>query len=304
MRERVRHDDESAQVQLRPGVAPAGPHRELAPTEAVFDAAARSQEPGRGGGHAVGRAVDALHASAGNAAIAGLFAGRSAGSERGGQPQVRAGRSETIDRPVVQASLDDEAGAEGMSEGEASLPDETGATELGTGAPAAGPSWTKVGPPTSGSFSVSGTLREVANTLAARPEAGSETATSSRQLETWTPDGGSEEVIAARVTVKQEVELPTWTDRGKATRNQQAEWDRFHAAITTHEAGHVSTDKTSFAGTHSAMIGKSPADADTELTNADTKATTDNKAYDTTTNSGLNQGTGINANIDEVTKVP
>jgi hypothetical protein len=180
----------------------------------------------------------------------------------------------------------------------------TAATELGTGAPVPGRSWTTVGPPASASYSVSGTLREVANAVAARPEVGSEVATSSRDLETWTPDGGSEQTTAARVTVKQIVELPTWTDESSATLHQQAEWDHFHAAITTHEAGHVSTDKTSFAGTHSKMAGRSPTDGDAELDTVDAQAKSDNATYDTATMSGLSQGTGFNANIDEVTKVP
>ena len=130
------------------------------------------------------------------------------------------------------------------------------------------------------------------------------TTTPSSDIETWTPDGGTEQIIAARVTVGQVVELPTWTDKSSATAKQQAEWDRFHAAITTHEGGHVSTDKTSFAGAHSRMVGKSPTDGDTALDGVEAKATTDNDAYDASTNRGLTQGTGINPNIDEVTKVP
>lgn len=276
-----------------------GAPESVASTEAVLDAAERPRDAVRGATPAIGRAIGGLHASAGNGAISRLFAA--------GTPAVRPGRTAATERPVVQASLDDEAAAPveeaGSTEadvtGEGSTP-----AELAAGAPTPGPSWTKVGPPTPGSFTVSGTLREVATALAARPEAGSETATASRDYDVWTPEGGEETILAARVTVKQDVQLPTWSDKSKATKNQQAEWDRFHAAITTHEAGHVSTDKTSFAGTHSKMIGKSPTDGDTELTTAETQATTDNKTYDTTTNSGLNQGTGINANIDEVTKVP
>ena len=115
---------------------------------------------------------------------------------------------------------------------------------------------------------------------------------------------GDEKVTAARVTVDQVVELPGWTDKSQATKNQQAEWDRFYAAITEHEAGHVSTDKTSFAGAHSKMVGKAPSDGDQAMDKVEVKATTDNATYDTSTDHGLNQGTGINPNIDEVTKVP
>lgn len=303
MRERSRLDDEPGQARAPRSTVSAGV--ESASVAAVFDAAEQAHEPGRGGAPAVGRAVDLLHASAGNGAIAGLFGGRAANRHREGLPHVRAGRSGIADRPVVQASLDDEPVPEAeAASSDVATTEGAAAVELGTGAPTPGPSWTKVGPPSNTTYSVSGTLRDVANAVAARPEAGSEVATPSRDLETWAPEGGEETIIAARVTVKQVVELPTWTDKSSATKNQQAEWDRFHAAITTHEAGHVATDRTSFAGTHSKMVGKTPTDGDAALDAADTQAKTDNATYDTSTKSGLSQGTGINPNIDEVTRVP
>jgi hypothetical protein len=214
---------------------------------------------------------------------------------------------------VVQRSADDESalGEEAVTGGTASASGDTdlagtdaAPTELAAGAPAAGPSWTKVGPPSNTTYNVTGTLREAATSIAGRTEAGSVTPTASRDTETWTPEGGEEQVIAARVTVKQVMELPTWSDKSTATKNQQAEWDRFHAAITTHETGHVSIDKTSFAGTHGKMVGQTPTKADEAFDAAEAQAKTDNDAYDTTTDHGLKQGTGINANIDEVTKVP
>ena len=128
--------------------------------------------------------------------------------------------------------------------------------------------------------------------------------TPGRTLQSWTPDGGTETVLSAQVQVDQEVELPVWSDKSSATKNQQAEWDRFHKAISTHEAGHVAKDKTAFDGVHTKMLKKTEADADKELDAAEAQAKADNKAYDTATNSGLNHGTGINANIDDVTKVP
>ena len=144
----------------------------------------------------------------------------------------------------------------------------------------------------------------MANAVGARPEAGSVTITPSADTDSWAPEGGTEKVTAARVTVAQVMELPTWTDKANATKNQQAEWDRFHGAVTTHENGHVAIDKTSFAGAHSKMVGKSPADADTKLDEVDKQAKTDNDTYDAGNDHGRKQGTGINPNIDEVTKVP
>ena len=298
MMERIRLEDERQQ----PGTRRAAPGEDeaVASTAAVFDASGRAQEPGRGGVPAVGRAIDGLHASAGNAAIARLFAGASGSGHREGQAQVRAARTSLSAQPVVQRDIVDEP----SPEDEAVAATDSTATTLADKPPTPGPSWTHVGPPSGTTFDVSGTLRQVANAVAARPEAGSETATPSKDTETWAPPGGAEKVTAARVTIDQVVELPVWTDKSKATKNQQAEWDRFHKAITTHEAGHVSTDKTSFAGTHAKMVGQAPGDSDTTLTTATTQAKTDNDAYDVGNGHGLGQGTGINPNIDEVTKVP
>jgi len=298
MSERIRREDEPGQVHAR-RVAP-GTSDSIAPTAAVLDVAGRAQAPGRGGGPAVGRAIDGLHASAGNGAIARLLESGSAHRHRDLRPQVHAARTGTAGQPVVQASADDEL----ASSDTAATTGEGEPVALGAGAPTPGPSWTHIGPPTSSTYDVSGTLRNVANTIAARTEAGSVTTTPTSDTDTWTPDGGTEKIIAARVTVDQVVELPTWTDKANATANQQAEWDRFHAAITTHEAGHVSVDKTSFAGAHSKMVGKGPTDGDKALDAVDAKAKTDNDTYDSTTQHGLTQGTGINPNIDEVTKVP
>ena len=296
--ERIRLEDERQVAGLRRGAS--GGHDQVASADAVFDAAGRTQAAGKGGTSTIGRAIDGLHASAGNEAIAKLFGGTVGGSHGEGPAQVRAGRTTLADQPVVQREPGDEPAPE---EEVATSPDASG-VELAEKPPTAGPSWTHVGPPADSPYDVSGSLRTVANAVAARPEAGSVTATPSKDTETWAPAGGVEKVTAARVTVAQVMELPNWTDKSGATKNQQAEWDRFHAAITTHEAGHVAKDKTSFAGTHAKIVGQTPSDADTALTTATTTAKTDNDAYDAGNDHGLKQGTGINPNIDEVTKVP
>ena len=289
----------------------------------------RVREGSRGGDPSMARVIGGLQSGAGNAAVARLLGGSAGSRHVRGSTEVRAGVAEVADEPVVQASWGDDeeeastepadtagtpdattAGESGVAttDGDDAQPtagsDPSGATELGGGAPAANPSFTKVGPPTNTTYSVSGSLRTVATAIGARPEAGSVKVTPDSKVQSWTPDGGTETVISAQVTVDQEVELPVWSDKANATKNQQAEWDRFHAAITTHEAGHVGKDKTAFAGVHSKMLKKTEADADTEFNTAVAQAKTDNKAYDTSTNSGITQGTGINPNIDEVTKVP
>jgi hypothetical protein len=338
MTHRQRVDDESHPVQALRAAAEAdeaaGRDRSA---RAMLGEPSRAREVGRRGGDAsMARAIDGLQSEAGNGAVAWLLGGSGttslATSHATGSPQVRGARSAVDGEPVVQGFWGDDedeaagdvagsgGGADTATSGEAGTIDSgdgdsdgaaadvagdtSGVTELGTGAPAANPSWTKVGPPTNTTYSVSGSLRTVATAIAARPEAGSVKVTPGRTLQSWTPDGGTETVLSAQVQVDQEVELPVWSDKSNATRNQQAEWDRFHKAITTHEAGHVGKDKTAFAGVHSKMLKKTEADADKELDAAEAQAKADNKAYDVATNSGLNQGTGINANIDEVTKVP
>lgn len=296
--ERIRLDEERQALALRRGAQ--DEHEPMASTAAIFDAAGRAQEPGRGATPTLGRAIGGLHATAGNGAVAQLFGGTVGSSHGEGVAQVRAGHTALGAQPVVQREPDEEPAPEQEI---APSPDGS-AGELAEKPPTPGPSWTHVGPPTPASYDVSGSLRAVANAVAARTEAGSVTATPTKDTETWTPAGGTEKVTAARVTVDQVLELPNWTDKSNATKNQQAEWDRFHAAITTHENGHVTQDKTSFAGTHAKMVGKSPTDADTALNDAATQAKTDNDTYDAGNDHGLKQGTGINPNIDEVTKVP
>ena len=103
----------------------------------------------------------------------------------------------------------------------------------------------------------------------------------------------------------QAVQLPEWDGKASATQNQRAEWDRFKAAITTHEAGHVATDVKAFAGAHTKILAKKTlAESNTEYDTIVTRADTDNgPSTPTPTTAGM-PGTKINPNIDEVTKVP
>ncbi len=298
MNDRLRPEDERQRARARPG--PSGTDGPAAQADAVFDPSARSSAPARGGA-VIGRALGDLQASAGNRAVAGLLDGLAASRRREGLTQVHAARTsaaEAVASPAVQRDTS------GGPAPEIEAADDSSLSAESDSAPKPGPSWTHVGPPTRTTYDVSGTLREAAEAVAARPEAGSETATPSEDTETWTPPGGTERVTAARVTVEQVVELPNWTDRARATASQQAEWDRFAAAIAKHEEGHVAIDRTSFAGAHAAMLRKTPAEATKALDAAAAKAADDNDAYDTANDHGRKQGTAINPNIDETTKVP
>jgi hypothetical protein len=310
MSDRLRQDHQLHAVRA---LQDAAAEDERAGPDAAFEAAARDRQPGRGGGPAVARAIDGLHASAGNRAVAWLF-GRRGSHRRTGPESVAAGRAFVVDRPDVQRAPGDDKPEAQTADTDSGQTDNTGDTsgqggqggqQQGSGTTTPGGSWTRIGPPTNGNYTVSGSLRTVADAIALRTEAGSVTTTPTSDTDTYTPpDGSTEKVTAARVTVAQKMELPDWPDKSKATTNQQAEWNRFFAAITTHENGHVAQDKTSFAGAHSKMIGLSQVDADKALDTVTAQATTDNETYDTGNDHGKKQGTGINPNIDEVTKVP
>jgi hypothetical protein len=291
--------------------------------DVAFDAARRGEQPGRGGDQVLARSIDGLQASAGNGAVVSLL-GHSTTRHKAGTTAIHAARAAVVEEPTLQRAPgdDDQKTATGGTTDPNALAgrtdsDSSGDTggsdgntggsdgqQLGNTAPTPGKSWTKVGPPTNSTYSVSGSLRTVANAIAARTEAGSVATSPTQDTETYTPDGGTEKVTAARVTVDQKMEMPDWSDKANATKGQQDEWTRFFGALTTHENGHVDLDKTAYANVHSKMVGQTPTDATAALDAAEAKATTDNTTYDTNNDHGKKQGTGINPNIDEVTKVP
>ncbi len=247
---------------------------------------------GRRGGHPVVRgSVTRLQAAAGNSAVADLLtstAGDSRATRRAGPTLRHAGEADL---------LGTDPGAASLGTGEAAPLDEPGQSPA---TPAPTTSFTKVGPPTKSGYTVSGTLRKAAEAVAARPEAGATITT---------PDlvsaGNGTRMTQAQVTVTQVVELPDWDGKASATQNQRTEWDRFKAAITAHEDGHVATDVTAFAGAHTKILAKkTTAESNTEYDTIVTGADTANATFDTKTDHGRNAGTTINPNIDEVTKVP
>jgi hypothetical protein len=274
-------------------------------TEARPDLAARSTSgevrggwgavtgTGRRGGHPGLRgSVSRLQAAAGNAAVAGLLGARASdarGTRRVGPTLHHAADADVLgSEPGTAAPLGTDAPAQLDEPGQAPA------------TPAPTTSFTKVGPPSNSTYTVSGTLRQAAEAVGARREAGA-TVTSPDLV---SANNGTR-MTQAQVTVTQAVQLPEWDGKASATQNQRAEWDRFKAAITTHEAGHVATDVKAFAGAHTRILAKRTlAESNTEYDTIVTRADTDNETFDTNTDHGRNAGTTINPNIDEVTKVP
>jgi len=244
---------------------------------------------GRRGGHPVTRSwVSGLQAAAGNAAVTGLLGPRSGDAHA----------ARRVGPTLHHAGDADVPG----SDPDAAVPLGTDAPEplddpgQAPAAPAPSTSFTKVGPPTNTSYTVSGTLRQAAEAVGARPEAGATTTTPDMNTgDTWPSQ--------VQVTVAQVVELPEWDGKAAATQNQRNEWDRFKAAITAHENGHVAVDRTSFANAHVKIRAKkTKADANAEFDRIVAQADTDNKTYDGDAHG--RPATNINPNIDEVTKIP
>jgi hypothetical protein len=305
-------------LQLRTRTSRSG--RTMEPAPAQPRDVTRAPTPSHGDNGSAGRTIGALQRSAGNAAVVQLLANRSPGTAT--SIQRESDEDEQLASEVEPSGQMDAAEVAGEDADQvagqvaADVAGEDGATELdaGTAAPAAGAgqSWTRVGPPSDSTYTVTGTLRKASEAVAARPEAGSVTTTPS--LDTDPPvasKGGTQVVPAARVTATQARELPDWSSRegpasngGKPTANQVTEWDRFAKAIAKHEAGHVAKDVAAYANAHTQIKGKSPGDGDAEFDRITNQATADNEAYDTANDHGRKEGTTINPNIDEVTKVP
>ena len=245
---------------------------------------------GHRGGHPVMRlSVAHLQAAAGNAAVTGLLGPRAGAARRVGPTLHHAADADVLgSEPGGAAQPGSSEPAPLGEEGQAPAP------------PAPTTSFTKVGPPTKASYTVSGSLRQAAEAVGARKEAGATLTTP----DLVAADNGTR-MTQAQVTVTQVVELPEWDGKASATQNQRAEWDRFKAAITAHEAGHVATDVKAFAGAHTKILAKKTiAESNTEFDTIVTQADTNNAIFDTSTDHGRNAGTKINPNIDEVTKVP
>ncbi|MFH1475833.1 MAG: DUF922 domain-containing protein [Chloroflexota bacterium] len=245
----------------------------------------------RGGLPTLQGSVSRLQMAAGNAAVAGLLdqrASEARATRRVGPTLRHAGE---VDGPGRASGSDSLRDAAEPAEGATPLADDEAM-------PAPTSSFTKVGPPSQSSYTVSGTLRQAAEAVGARKEAGATDMTP----DLVAADNGTR-MVHAQVTVDLAVVLPEWDGKAAATQNQRAEWDRFKAAITAHEAAHVEIDRTSFANAHTRILAKKTlAESYTEYETIITQADTANKVFDGDAHG--RPATNINPNIDEVTKVP
>ncbi len=98
---------------------------------------------------------------------------------------------------------------------------------------------------------------------------------------------------AVTVTVKTKITMPRWPEYGSAAQAEKDEWDRFFAALQTHEQGHIDLVKQQLSGIDDQMTGNSPDAAKQIWGNALRDLQSASDSYDTQTDHGRNQGTII-----------
>jgi predicted secreted Zn-dependent protease len=115
---------------------------------------------------------------------------------------------------------------------------------------------------------------------------------------TTTTDGNGR-VTSASLTVTETVTLPTWTKADDQCEPIKKEWNRFHAALSTHEDGHVAIDRKFFASIDKKLVGLKDEDVDAKLEEIQKKAQQENDDFDSPakTDHGRNNGTKIDAGI-------
>lgn len=104
-------------------------------------------------------------------------------------------------------------------------------------------------------------------------------------------------VTGGTLTVDIEVLVPAWAKLSQANDAVRAEWDRWSAALMTHEMGHVDLAYAHLDNFETTLVGKPKDDAWTafEQVKKDLQKASDD--YDTSTNHGISQGTTLDTSI-------
>ena len=88
------------------------------------------------------------------------------------------------------------------------------------------------------------------------------------------------------VTLELEIELPRWVGRDTAPAAERAEWDRFLAALSRHEDGHVEIAARGAQRMHDRIAGARAARADAIYQDETQKTQDESDRYDTRTAHG------------------
>jgi predicted secreted Zn-dependent protease len=143
-------------------------------------------------------------------------------------------------------------------------------------------------------YDVSGpTLADVAAAISHLPEAGT---CAWHPSYTYTTDADGK-IDSFPVTCPYTITMPNWTDKANASTAAQSEWDRWYAALETHERGHIEATAWIFDNMDDTMIGLTPTDAQGQFGKFEYDAQQASDRYDAETNHGLNEGTVMDTSI-------
>jgi predicted secreted Zn-dependent protease len=199
--------------------------------------------------------------------------------------------------PLILSALDDLLGKLGKGALGANLGAE--AEPLQT-PPTNTKSYTKI-TPKSGSYTVSGTLSEVGEKLAARGHAGS---VQPKYTKTYTEiDTGTEKVVLAQIELDLTKTMPKWAEYDKQCAPIKAEWDRVYAELDAHENKHMADDNRIFANLHTKLIGLSNEKAGERIDAATDESDQASDAFHAT-DAGSKQPTVKHVTCGGLEKVP
>jgi predicted secreted Zn-dependent protease len=144
-------------------------------------------------------------------------------------------------------------------------------------------------------YSVPGqTLADVVAAIQHLPEAGQTTWPATFD---YTADTNGT-ITSATVTVRRCISLPQWDGYHSASAAAQAEWDRFAAALQTHETGHSDLVEQYLQHTDQLLVGQLATQAQSIFDNALHALQAASDAYDQQTNHGQSAGTVIDTSVD------
>jgi predicted secreted Zn-dependent protease len=133
------------------------------------------------------------------------------------------------------------------------------------------------------------TLADVVANISHLPEAGS--AEWFPSFDYQADDSGN--VTDATITMGWRITMPTWTGYDAATQSQKDEWDRFWAALETHERGHLELADQHFRALDQEIIGHPASEAQATFNRALSELQSASDSYDSGNDHGRNAGTVV-----------
>ncbi len=152
-----------------------------------------------------------------------------------------------------------------------------------------------VGPPVISNYSLNAAdLADVASIVAGRDEAG-HVGWSEDMSASGTPGKGMD-TVSVKVDIA--LQMPSWDPPATMLPKARAEWDRWYAALSAHEQGHIDLVHQVHDGLAAKILGKSKPASDALWAAAQASLKSRSKAYDVTTGHGLKTGTILNTALE------